>query len=219
MLDPKKKDKAKCPRLGKHMDNAGGKPLFDIKGGEYTFNLICFALSQCDRDLFTKFRDGEITLAQTVSRVEEIRTGLKYNVLDDLIPILHPSLLKVPDKSIMRAFEEQERERRLVKSAARRGIDPKELERTARNFNIPTRCNRSIYSQPIKRNRLLEDDNHLKHYGLHLLAVKAKKKILDDERLAKKVEEIDEKWQKFDDRMKKLDEEYNKKEHSRQPSN
>ena len=145
-LDPNLRVGECNPRLGKEMEQSQGKSLHQIKSGTYIFDLLCFALTQCDRDQFMKFRKGELTLSQLVSRVEEVRTGMKYNVLDDLIDVLHPSLLKHPDKHMMKAFYEREREKKLLKSALRRGIDPQVLKNTARNFDIAKRCTKSMFS-------------------------------------------------------------------------
>jgi hypothetical protein len=42
------------------------------------------AIRFCDKSLYQKFRDYQITYDQLLSRVEEARFGTKYVVLDDI---------------------------------------------------------------------------------------------------------------------------------------
>lgn len=76
------------------------------------------ALRHCDRGLYLKFRDHEITYDQFLARVEELRFGTKYFVLDDLLSIIKPSYLQKPDDEqmyqtymeVVKASMEQERQ-------------------------------------------------------------------------------------------------------------
>jgi hypothetical protein len=58
-------------------------------------------LRHCDRGLYLKFRDHQITYDQFLARVEQLRFGTKYSVLDDVKPILKPSYLDKPDDEQM----------------------------------------------------------------------------------------------------------------------
>lgn len=76
-------------------------------------------------------------MPQCISRIEfESKNGIKYTVLDDLRHDLDPSALRKPSKAIKMAYEEQVIEDRLLKNAKKRGIDEKELKKTARNLNV-----------------------------------------------------------------------------------
>lgn len=72
-----------------------------------------------------------------IARIEaESKGGLKYKVLDDLIDSAELANLKKPSAAVMRAFKEAELEQKLYKDAPTRGIDPKELKKTARNLRL-----------------------------------------------------------------------------------
>jgi len=48
----------------------------------------------------------------------------------------------------MQAFREMEMEQKLMKTAALRGVSVKDLKKTAKNFNLATKCSRSVYKKP-----------------------------------------------------------------------
>jgi hypothetical protein len=59
--------------------------LSDFKEGkDDMFEMLLYALEQADRDLFLEFRAGQITLSQLIYRTQEMVTGKKIVVLDDV---------------------------------------------------------------------------------------------------------------------------------------
>ena len=96
-------------------------------------------------------RDGKITLSQLVARVEQEHSGLEYKTLEDLMPILHPTVQEKVDKNMAAAFYEDELDKKLQQQAAKRGIDMKLLQDTAKKISFLSRCTRSVYSKPAKK--------------------------------------------------------------------
>lgn len=82
------------------------------------------ALFHCNKDLFQKFKSGELTYDQLLSRIEEKRFGKRYVVLDDLKANMDPDLLEpeINDAIIQKALksgvekEKLQGERRCIKS-------------------------------------------------------------------------------------------------------
>ena len=58
-------------------------------------------MKHCDKSLFLKFRGHEITYDQLIARVEELRFGTQYLVLDDLKPLLQEKYLEMPDDPLI----------------------------------------------------------------------------------------------------------------------
>ena len=104
-----------------------------------------------------RFRTGELSLTQLVSRVEFEKSGLWFASLDDIIDKLPESIIKKLDRNdpyLMRAYNEIENEQKLLRDAAKRGISVNELKKTAKNFNIPRRCSKSIFSKAVNTAKL-----------------------------------------------------------------
>ena len=56
-------------------------------------------MHSADRDLFKRFRDGAITFHQLRARAAEKNQNFKYQVLDDIIHKLDPSIIGDPKES------------------------------------------------------------------------------------------------------------------------
>jgi len=48
----------------------------------------------------------------------------------------------------MQAFREMELEQKLLQTAALRGVSVEDLKKTSKNFNLATKCSRSVYRKP-----------------------------------------------------------------------
>jgi hypothetical protein len=70
------------------------------------FEMLCYALSQADRDLFLDFRAGRITLAQLIYRTQEMHNGMKIIVLDDVRHLFTNKGRCKADKELMIAYDE-----------------------------------------------------------------------------------------------------------------
>ena len=63
------------------------------------------ALDNCDKDLFSKFRDGKLTLAQFRCKVIALAFDTHYTVLDDLRGVISDEFLKPPSESMKKRLE------------------------------------------------------------------------------------------------------------------
>lgn len=80
-----------APRLG--YDFSEVSCLKDLKEGNQLYNLLQYALSQCDRELYMRLRTGILTLTQVCSRIEFAKSGMRFICLDDIIHTLPQSVL------------------------------------------------------------------------------------------------------------------------------
>lgn len=97
------------------------------------------------------FRSGLISLDQFVAQVEHQKSGLKYAVLDDVVHDLHPLCRGNPHPAVKRAYYERENEKKALKNAAVRGVDPAILEKIARNLPTDERCMKALFFEPAKK--------------------------------------------------------------------
>ena len=112
-----------------------------------------YALRHCDRGLYLKFRDHQITYDQFLARVEQLRFGTKYSVLDDVKPILKPSYLDKPDDEqmyqtymeVVKASMDQER-KALRSSNDNKGKTDWRIKKEAAAIPVGKHCVRSLYT-------------------------------------------------------------------------
>ena len=136
-----------APNLG--LDFKVVKSLYDIKDRDKLFFTVQFVLEHMDKEKYKKFRSGQLSFSQCISRIEaESRNGVKYKVLDDLKAEFDADIEKKPTAATIAAYKEQVVEDRLMKDARKRGIDPEWLKKTAPNLNLQERCAQSIYARP-----------------------------------------------------------------------
>lgn len=64
-------------------------------------------LRNCERDLFLRLRDGELSLSQVVSRIE----GRIGEYFDDMKNDIHPTLLMKPTKFAYAAYQDELQEK------------------------------------------------------------------------------------------------------------
>ena len=62
--------------------------------GSFTRKQLEYALLHSDKELFIKFRDGQISYDQLVARGAEKKGCAKYLVLDDIKKKLNPDILE-----------------------------------------------------------------------------------------------------------------------------
>lgn len=75
------------------------------KGIYYDEQDLSISLMYSDRDLFSKFRDGKLTLAQYKCRVMGRAFSMMYVVPDDLKGVINEKFLKPPDEKQRAHFE------------------------------------------------------------------------------------------------------------------
>ena len=96
-------------------------------------------LENCDRWIFLKFRDGELTADQLSSRVVERRFGLKYKTLDDLKPY------------ILKQFYDGTGEQKKQILDLIYGDNPDNITRELLPHEINLKCLRSVNLKPPSR--------------------------------------------------------------------
>ena len=98
-----------------------------------------FIMENCERDIFQKFRDNELSVDQLSQRVVERRFGLKYKTLDDLKPFLLPQF-----------FDESVKERIPVLNLIY-GSNPSNINRELLPHEINFKCLKSVNSKPTEK--------------------------------------------------------------------
>ena len=74
-------------------------------GQFYNRHDLEISLSNCDREQFAKFRDGELSLAQFKSRVMKNAFNTNYVVLDDLKGQISDEFLKPPSEAMLQRIK------------------------------------------------------------------------------------------------------------------
>ena len=122
------------------------------------FEMLLYALEQADRSLFVEFRSGQITLAQLIYRTQEMVTGKKIVVLDDVRHLFTNNARVSVDPDLVSAYNENMKEQDLYKTARKRGISIKQLKNSEKVYNMLYRCSKSVFAPPKKRLELAKQE-------------------------------------------------------------
>ena len=115
-----------CDRLAKHHP---GVPIQDLSD----------TLTDADKDLFVKYRDGQLTYDQLRARIAERRYNTVYKCLDDL-----------KEKGTLDAkyYENVEEFLPIFKMLYSQDASIEDLLRPLKDYEVNKRCLRSIKHQP-----------------------------------------------------------------------